>query len=100
MVCDDYVRHEFLCQHRPRKYRWKAFDGCSALVCEECMSHVALWKDLLEVVVVDEDGIPIDSRHWTFADALLNAAREACRAQKVSGQKVGGTGIGEGEEVV
>lgn len=84
--CVDYRRHEFDCPHRrgtsPRR-RWRAADGCSGEVCDDCWyapGGPADWADLVQVGDLDTDGIPLDPREWTAADQLgvvIRALRDA-----------------------
>lgn len=79
MPCTDYQRHEFWCDHRDKAYRWRTNDGCSGTCCLTCWAQDAsprTWPDLLAVTAIDDDGIPLNQRDWTEADAIGNLLRQ------------------------
>lgn len=92
--CEDYKRHELLCEHVGPRTRWQTRDGCSGSCCQSCWfmkplsgtrgaiprsrryAGPAAWPDLVALAVLDGDGIPLDRRAWTEGDRIGDAVRE------------------------
>lgn len=71
MTCRDYRIHEAAgCEHRPR-YRWRDEDGCVGMACVEHLP--ARTNTLVELTLIDSDGLPLDRAAWTVTEALANA---------------------------
>lgn len=87
--CTGGRRHEYQCPHHSAtsRWRWRAEDGCQGSVCAACFlpeteadirpgfTYVGWWRDLVELTLVDRDGIPFGRKAWTQADALGDMLR-------------------------
>lgn len=75
--CTDYEDHErgFWHKHVGQTWptlRWTAKDGCSGDCCIECIP-----QSFTSLVEIDRDGLPVDGKPRTFADAIGKLLRQS-----------------------